>query len=154
VLDALYQDGIIDLARKSRTRDRLDAPDASARADNPLCGDRVTVDLAISDGKIAGIGHKVRGCALCEAAAEVIAEAANGLQAADLKAVEVATRAYLTGTENDPPWARLSVFQPVRAIKSRHDCVLLPFSAINRAFADLEGADLEGADLEANASAN
>lgn len=134
MLDALYQEEIIDLARRSRARDRLDAPDASARADNPLCGDRVTMDLALTEGRIDRVGHKVRGCALCEAASEIIAEAANGLGSSEIAAVEAATRAYLAGAEIDLPWGRLSVFEPVRAIKSRHDCVLLPFAAARRAF--------------------
>ncbi|MDA1310166.1 MAG: iron-sulfur cluster assembly scaffold protein, partial [Proteobacteria bacterium] len=58
MLDALYQQEIIELSRKSRARGRLDAPDASARVDNPLCGDRVTIDLALDKGRITAIGHR------------------------------------------------------------------------------------------------
>ncbi len=57
MLDVLYQQEIIELSRKSRARGRLDAPDASARADNPLCGDRATIDLALDKGRITAFGH-------------------------------------------------------------------------------------------------
>ena len=46
------------------------APTKSARRDNPLCGDRVTIDVRLDDsGKIAEIAHQVRGCLLCQASA-------------------------------------------------------------------------------------
>ena len=52
-------------------------PHGSAAIDNPLCGDRVTLDVELgSAGRIARVGHVVRGCLLCEAAAVLIAEQA------------------------------------------------------------------------------
>ncbi len=136
MLDALYQEEIIQLSRQSRQRGRLEAPDASARVDNPLCGDRVTMDLEIRDGRITAVGHRVRGCALCEAAAEVIAENATGLTVEELGEIETATRAYLTSGGAQAPWTKLSIFEPVRDVKSRHECVYLPFTASINAFSE------------------
>ncbi len=133
MLEALYQEEIIQLSRRARERGRLADPDVSARADNPLCGDRVTMDLSIKDGRITEIGHRVRGCALCEAAAEIIAENAIGLDAGALGDAEAATRAYMTAAAANPPWTKLSVFAPVREVKSRHECVYLPFTATIKA---------------------
>lgn len=48
-------------------------PTETATVDNPLCGDRVTIDVKLAGGKLAAIGHQVRGCLLCEAAAATIA---------------------------------------------------------------------------------
>lgn len=139
MLDALYHGEIIQLSRRSRERGRLEAPDASARVDNPLCGDRVTVDLSIKDGRVTAIGHRVRGCALCEAAAEIITERAVGMNAAEIADIEAAARAFMTSSDGTPPWARLSVFAPVRDVKSRHDCVFLPFMAMNKAIGESAG---------------
>lgn len=136
MLDALYQEEIIQLSRQSRQRGRLESPDASARVDNPLCGDRVTIDLEIRDGRITAVGHRVRGCALCEAAAEVIAENAIGLDLGGLTQVEAATRGYLSSSGTAAPWTKLSVFEPVRDVKSRHECVYLPFTASINAFSE------------------
>ena len=135
MLDALYQDEIIQLSRKSRARGRLETPDVSARVDNPLCGDRVTMDLSLKDGHITAIGHRVRGCALCEAAAEIIAENAIGLDAGGMSEIAAATHAFMTSSASGHPWAQLSVFAPVRDVKSRHDCVYLPFKAMTKAMA-------------------
>ena len=43
----LYQKQIIELARESRKRARIDTPDTPTRFDNPLCGDRIDIDFSI-----------------------------------------------------------------------------------------------------------
>ena len=85
----LYQKQIIELARESRKRTRIDAPDTTIRFDNPLCGDRIDLDFSIEDGRISDIGFKVRGCALCEASSEVLANNAIGYQLQELNTVGI-----------------------------------------------------------------
>lgn len=132
----LYQREILELAAIGKANTRFDDPDVSARVDNPLCGDRVTVDLKIEDGRIARVGHRVQGCALCQAAAAVIATEAVGADAATLSAVKSGVAAYLRSQAAAPPWTALSAFAPVRDFKSRHECVLLPFTSVEKALAD------------------
>lgn len=136
--DPLYQAEILALAKDGRTIGRLDEPTVSARIDNPICGDRVTVDLTVKDGRIAAIGAKVQGCALCQAATAVIAAEAIGAEPERLREVGNTVAGYLAGTvdEADLPWTRLSSFAPVRNAKSRHECVLLPFKAAAKALAE------------------
>ncbi|HEY9569324.1 MAG TPA: iron-sulfur cluster assembly scaffold protein [Thalassobaculum sp.] len=138
--DPLYQAEILELAKAGRAIGRLQSPTATARVDNPLCGDRVTIDLAIEDGRVTAIGAKVQGCALCQAAAAIIAAQAPGAATTDLRAAGEAVAVYLAGAagEDALPWTRLSNFAPVRAVRSRHECVLLPFKAIARALAESE----------------
>ena len=134
MLEDLYQKEIIQLARQSRQRLTLDSPKYSARVDNPLCGDRVTVDLIIEVGIVKKIGIKVRGCALCEAASELLVLNSVGLTSADLLHAKSNLRDYLIGKKNTPPWTQLTVFNPVKEVPSRHECVLLPFLAAGKAF--------------------
>ena len=68
--DELYQTRIVALAKSKTGAGKLTAPTRSARRDNPLCGDRVTIDVTLDDtGHIAEIAHQVRGCLLCQASA-------------------------------------------------------------------------------------
>ena len=70
----LYQDRIVALAKAKTGAGKLAAPTKSARRDNPLCGDRVTIDVKLDDsGQIAEIAHQVRGCLLCQASASALA---------------------------------------------------------------------------------
>ena len=128
----LYQKQIIELARESRKRARIDTPDTTIRFDNPLCGDRIDLDFSIEDGRISDIGFKVRGCALCEASAEVLAKNAMGYQLKELNAVGNKLSDYLVGTLDNPDGEGFEVFKPVKNVPPRYECVLLPFNAIKK----------------------
>lgn len=131
--DTLYQDEILALARQGRALPRLEHATVSARVDNPVCGDRITVDLTLDGDSITAVGSKVQGCALCQAAVAVIADEAVGKSAAELPAVAEAVEDYLAGKTEKTPWGVLNVFAPVRAAKSRWECVMLPFRAVLKA---------------------
>ena len=120
----------------------LDDADASATINNPLCGDRVRIDVKMDGGAVAAVAHKVRGCALCKAAASVIGAGAPGQSIEDLRAVAAATEAMLKASGPEPPdgqWQDIAAFRPVAARKSRHDCVLLPFQALLEALEKADG---------------
>ncbi|MBT5914510.1 iron-sulfur cluster assembly scaffold protein [Rhodospirillaceae bacterium] len=134
MLEKLYQEQIITLARQSKQRSALTNPELTAKVDNPLCGDRVTIDLVLKKSIIENIGVTVRGCALCEAASEVLAINASQQTFSAIQDAETALRNYLSRNSDNPPWAQLSVFEPVKEVTSRHECVLLPFVAIRKAF--------------------
>ena len=134
----LYQQAILDFARAAKGAGRLADADASVTLDNPLCGDRVTIDVRVTDGRLEAVGHRVRGCALCEAAASVIGGTAAGRGVDELRAVYQAVAAMLAA-DAAPPWPDLAAFDPVRAYKSRHECVLLPFEAFDEALGAAAG---------------
>lgn len=131
---ALYHAALVGRAKAGIGKGRLAQPNASVTLDNPLCGDRVTLDLAISNGRIDAIGHQVRGCLLCEAAAATIAETCKDKSVAEARAIVPPIRALMRdGTKVPSDWATLDIFSPVHDSKSRRDCVLLPFSAFEQA---------------------
>jgi nitrogen fixation NifU-like protein len=134
--DALYQQALKDLAQAADGAGRLEAPGASVRLDNPLCGDRITLDLTLEGGRIAALAHDTKGCLLCRAAAALLGREAPGRTADEIAAAHAEIIALLKG-EIDTPlyWPALAAFSPVRAHKSRHGCVLLPFRALENALA-------------------
>ena len=127
----LYHEAIVSRARSALGAGRLDAPHGSHTVDNPLCGDRVTMDVVVESGNVSGVGHVVRGCLLCEAAASVIAEEAIGETLDDLRAISRGVQSML---DSDSPleteWDGLEMFRPVANYRSRHLCVLLAFQAL------------------------
>ena len=115
---------------------RLAHPHGSATVDNPLCGDRVTLDVELGLlRRIVRVGHVVRGCLLCEAAAVLIAEHAPERDVEDLLCAGAGVDAALKADASFP-WPELEMFAPVRDVKSRHRCVGLPFEALAAALAD------------------
>lgn len=128
----MYNEAIVRAARDRRHAGRLQAPDRTVTCDNPLCGDRVTLDLHLVDGRIAEIGHKVRGCLLTEAATTALTGRIGETELTEAATLLSQVRRYLAG-DGPPPWPELAMFEPVRAVRSRHECVLLPFEALAEA---------------------
>lgn len=132
--DELYHEKLVARAQAGRMRERLEQPDKTVTLDNPLCGDRVTIDLKIADGKILEAGHRTRGCLLCEAASALIVEQAPGASTDALVGLTDRVRHFLQKNGPAPSgWSAVEEFAPVRKVKSRQDCVMLPFRALAQA---------------------
>jgi nitrogen fixation NifU-like protein len=122
----MYTERLLDHYRTPRNRGRLDPGDLlsptaqilSAEEYNPLCGDRVTIDLAVAEGRVTQVRFEGRGCALCLGAASILTEAIEGRHLDDL-----------TGFGPDEFLAELaSTPRP-----SRLKCALLPWMAFRHA---------------------
>jgi nitrogen fixation NifU-like protein len=138
--DELYHRKLVARARGAVGKGKLDAPDGRATIDNPLCGDRVTMEVKLADGRLAAVAHQTRGCLLCEAAAALIGAEAAGERLSDVDAAIAAAKSVVEGAPAPAGrWSALEEFGPVRAAKSRRDCVLLPFRALAEAIAAARG---------------
>jgi len=75
----IYQKQIIDHFKYPRKRGRLDAPDLAYEDDNPLCGDRVRVEMCLMDGdRVCDARFDGGGCAICCACASMLMEQITG----------------------------------------------------------------------------
>lgn len=132
----LYEGGIKALAAEP-SRTSLPDPECRVSLDNPFCGDRVDLEVNIEGGRITSLAHKVRGCLLCRASANVVAKSAIGLSLDEVEIARAGLEAMLKGTGHParppPGWEPLVLFEPVSRHKSRHGCVTLPFTALLKA---------------------
>jgi nitrogen fixation NifU-like protein len=76
--DQLYREVILDHYKNPRSHGLLDAPDAQAEGQNPLCGDEVTVSLRFEGDTIGDVGFEGRGCAISQAATSMLTELVRG----------------------------------------------------------------------------
>ena len=133
--DQLYQERIVALAKSKTGAGKLTTPTKSARRDNPLCGDRVIIDVRLDgQGHIAEIAHQVRGCLLCQASAAALASVAVGRDKAGISEIRHDAERAL-GREAGEASEPFAAFAPVKDHKSRQECVLLPFEALQEALA-------------------
>ncbi|HEX3755019.1 MAG TPA: SUF system NifU family Fe-S cluster assembly protein [Rhizomicrobium sp.] len=78
-LRELYQEVILDHSRHPRHFGALEGATHKAEGYNPLCGDRVTVYLALDEaGKVADIKFQGKGCAISQASASLMTEMVKG----------------------------------------------------------------------------
>lgn len=133
----LYQDAIKRMAAAANGHGQLEAPSGSATLNNPLCGDRVKLQVVLGDGRVSAIAHETRGCLLCKAAASLLGTRAIGLDATAVGLLVQALESLLKEKSPAPPdWPELEMFRPAHAYPSRHKCALLPFRALQEALRD------------------
>ena len=87
--DQLYREVILDHYKNPRGHGELDAPDAHAEGQNPLCGDEVSIYVAFGeDGEtIDEVKFSGRGCAISQAATSMLTEMVAGRKAGDVAAL-------------------------------------------------------------------
>src|SRR2546430_15718164 len=76
-LRELYQETILDHSKRPRNFHEIPSADASAVGHNPLCGDRVTVFLRLSDDVLSDVAFVGQGCAISKASASLKTEGAK-----------------------------------------------------------------------------
>jgi len=114
----LYSSVIHERFRRPRFRGELREPDAAFEDVNPLCGDRVRMELRFADSAIAEARFRGDSCAICTASADILAEMVEGRP---FREVEVlAVEDLLSRLQAD--------IRP-----SRMKCVTLPLQVLKRA---------------------
>ena len=83
-MDELYRDFILDHYRNPRNAGAIEHPDASFEDFNPLCGDKIRMDLRIHDGVVEDVKFKGRGCAISQASASLLTEEIKGKNVAEI----------------------------------------------------------------------
>lgn len=141
-LDDLYREVILDHYRNPRHRGRLDDATGHAEGQNPLCGDEVTLDVAVEDGRITRVAVTGQGCSISQASASMMAEAVSGKTIAEVEEISRRFRAMMDIEEGDPgidpsrpgeALGDLEALQGVRRFPVRIKCANLPWTTLNEA---------------------
>jgi nitrogen fixation NifU-like protein len=136
-LKDLYRDVILDHNRQPRNFGELAAPDASAEGHNPLCGDRLTIDIALEGDVIRDIRFHGSGCAISTASASLMTEAVKGRSRAQVARLFDDVHATLTGEAPAAPAAlgKLAALGGVSEFPARVKCASLCWHTLNAALA-------------------
>ncbi len=107
-------------ARYPRNAGRLATSTHSATISNPLCGDRVQLDLVAAEGIISDVGFVGRGCTISQAAASLLTETLRGMPLAEAQQFSKERMLDLIGI-------------PLTFNPTRMRCALLAWSALLQA---------------------
>ncbi len=78
-MDDFYRDYILDHYRNPRNFGHLEAPTVTAEDLNPLCGDRIRMELLVdADGTVKDVRFSGKGCAISQASASMLTENVRG----------------------------------------------------------------------------
>lgn len=132
-LRELYQEYVLDHGRNPRNF-RLPAG-ATHHADgyNPLCGDKIRLELVVKDDVIEDIGFTGAGCAISTASASTMTEAVKGKRLADARDYFASFVAMVTGGGEPSEDDSLAVFAGVAEFPMRVKCATLAWHTLNAA---------------------
>jgi nitrogen fixation NifU-like protein len=114
-MPALYSDILLDHFRHPRNYGSLSAPDISNEQFNPLCGDRIRIELKLDHSIVNEARFKGDACAISTAAASLLTELILGADIEELAGIPDAR--LISALESDIQPARLQ-------------CALLPLLAL------------------------
>lgn len=83
-MDSLYAQEILDHYKHPHNFGQLEHPDIHVEANNPLCGDRLAMDLVVKDGVVEDVAFTGRGCAISQASASMLTDKMVGKKLEDL----------------------------------------------------------------------
>ncbi|RZT54675.1 NifU-like protein involved in Fe-S cluster formation [Sphingomonas sp. BK036] len=126
----LYNAEILRLAATIPHHERLPAPMATAEKRSPICGSRVTIDVAVdAEGRVSEVGLLVRACALGQASSSLLAANILGRTPAELAAARDALTTWLAREGDAPDWPGMDIFTPALDYTARHPSIRLAFEA-------------------------
>lgn len=134
-LAELYRDVIVDHNRSPRNRGRL--PNATHRAEgnNPLCGDRLHLDVEVENDLIRDLRVEGAGCAISTASASLMSEAVKGKTRAEAAELFGAVHRMLTVADaaGAARLGKLAALGGVREFPARVKCASLCWHTLNAA---------------------
>jgi len=132
-LDELYQEVILDHYRKPRNFGMLRGADRKAEGHNPLCGDRIALQLRTKADVIEDIKFDGKGCAISTASASMMTEAVKGKSRAEAEALFEKFHALVTGGGNGGDLGKLAAFGGVSEFPLRVKCASLAWHTLKAA---------------------
>ncbi len=85
-MDDMYREVILDHYKNPRNKGTLDPHDFSYEDENPLCGDKLRIDVRLDAGRrIKEVAFSGRGCAISQASASMLTEAILGKSVDEVK---------------------------------------------------------------------
>jgi nitrogen fixation protein NifU and related proteins len=140
-LDDIYKEVILDHYKHPRNKRALEGAELQCTANNPLCGDEITVFANVEDGMLTEVTYQGAGCSISQSSASMMTEAVEGKSIDDAKDLASRFRSMMAG-ESEPDEA---VFGELVALKGvvkypiRIKCAVLGWDVLQDAL-DSKGA--------------
>jgi nitrogen fixation NifU-like protein len=130
-LGDLYQQIILDHNRNPRNFRTVPNANRSAEGYNPLCGDRISLQMRVDGDVIADVGFQGSGCAISKAAASIMTAAVQGKTSAEAQTLFQSFRDMLAGGSTAP--GKLAAFAGVKSFPARVKCATLSWHTLHAA---------------------
>lgn len=134
-LDDLYREIILDHYRNPRHRGSLSQTTASHEGFNPLCGDEVTIDVLVRDGRVEDVAYRGSGCSISQSSASMMTEAIRGKSVREAERLIEDFTGMMRGSDEIDPESLgdLEALSGVRKFPVRVKCATLAWHTLQEA---------------------
>jgi nitrogen fixation NifU-like protein len=139
-LNALYRDTVLDHFRSPRGQKALDRIDLKRDGYNPVCGDRITMSVKLSDNAVEDVAVNCKGCVISVASASMLAELLPGKSREEVLRLAEAFKQMMHG-HPPPPGLDIGDLDALEGVKNfpvRVKCALLAWMTLIDALQDTE----------------
>ncbi|MDH6181388.1 nitrogen fixation NifU-like protein [Microbacteriaceae bacterium SG_E_30_P1] len=136
-LGGLYQELILDHAKRPQGRALLENPSGQSHQLNPTCGDEVTVTIRVENGVVSGFGWEGHGCAISQSSASILSALIVGRSIEDTRGFIEEFRSVLRSRGelelDEERFGDAIAFNGVSRYTARVKCAMLPWVALEAA---------------------
>jgi nitrogen fixation NifU-like protein len=132
---ALYQQVVLDHYRRPRHRGAVDGCTHAAEGANPLCGDRLRLELSLEGGRIVRLGFVGEACAIATASASMLGDLVRGLPSSEVTALSARFSQMIESGAADDELGELNALRDLQRYPSRRKCAQLPWATLRAALA-------------------
>ena len=125
-LSEIYTELIAEESRNPENRRHLPHPTCCEKGHNPSCGDEITLELEVQDGRIADASFTGNGCAISQASASLMINLIKGQSVRMIKG-EVTDVGELEELED------AAALQSISHMPARVKCALLSWRTLEKA---------------------
>ncbi len=98
-MDTIYREQLMEHCKNPQNRGKMDGAQVEVSGNNPLCGDAISMQLKVNDGKIESIMFDGSACAVTVASSSVLTEAIKGKSLEEAKKMSKEELLDLLGVE-------------------------------------------------------
>lgn len=116
-MDDLYRELILEHYQHPHNHGTLPDADVSFEDSNPLCGDRIRIDLKIKDGIVTDVKFTGKGCAISQASASMLTDEIKGKSLEEIRRIDKQVVLDLLGIPLGPTRLKCALL-PLKVIKA------------------------------------
>jgi nitrogen fixation protein NifU and related proteins len=138
-LDDIYKEVILDHYKNPRNKREVPGATFTCHANNPLCGDEITVYAQVNDDVVSDLAFQGAGCSISQSSASMMTEAVAGQRVEDALRMAGEFRGMMAGEvePDEQEFGDLVALKGVVKYPIRIKCAVLAWDVLQDA---LQGA--------------
>jgi len=131
-LDELYRRVIMDHYKNPRNRGTFDQSAVTIDLNNPTCGDKISLQLQVEDGRVKDAKFVGEGCSISLSSASMMTEAVKGKTLEEAMELAANFSGLMQGEEVQFDYEDIEALSGVNKFPARIKCAMLAWNALKK----------------------